>query len=155
MHGLAGNDAGRLDVDAGALRGVDRALAVDGVAERVDDAAEQFAPTGTSTMAPVRLTVWPSMMSRSAPKITTPTLSASRLRAMPLHAVLEFDRLAGLNIVEAINAGDAVANRQNLANLADLSLIAEICDLVLEDRGNFRGADITISRPLSCVCEWN
>ena len=40
-------------------------------------------PTGTSTIAPVRLMVWPSLMSRSAPKITTPTLSDSRFSAMP------------------------------------------------------------------------
>ena len=40
-------------------------------------------PTGTSTMAPVRLTVSPSLMLRSSPKITTPTLSASRFSAMP------------------------------------------------------------------------
>src|SRR5205807_4831557 len=38
---LARNDAGRLDVDALALVGLDRTLAVDGIAERVDDAAEQ------------------------------------------------------------------------------------------------------------------
>ena len=40
-------------------------------------------PTGASTMARVRLTVWPSLMSRSEPKITIPTLSLSRLSAMP------------------------------------------------------------------------
>ena len=40
-------------------------------------------PTGTSTMVPVRLTTSPSLISASEPKITTPTLSASRLRAMP------------------------------------------------------------------------
>jgi len=40
-------------------------------------------PTGTSTMAPVRFTRSPSLMSRSSPKITTPTLSLSRLSAMP------------------------------------------------------------------------
>jgi len=40
-------------------------------------------PTGTSTMAPVRLTVSPSKMSRSSPKMTTPTLSSSRFSAMP------------------------------------------------------------------------
>ena len=40
-------------------------------------------PTGTSTMAPVRLTVSPSLMLRSSPKITTPTLSFSRFNAMP------------------------------------------------------------------------
>src|SRR6202042_459227 len=38
---FARNDAGRLDVDAHALVGLDRALAVDRIAERVDDAAEQ------------------------------------------------------------------------------------------------------------------
>src|SRR5205823_12026877 len=41
VHRLARNDARRLDVDAHALVGLDRALAVDRVAERVDDAAEQ------------------------------------------------------------------------------------------------------------------
>jgi hypothetical protein len=40
-------------------------------------------PTGTSTMVSVRLTVSPSLMSRSSPKITTPTLSVSRFSAMP------------------------------------------------------------------------
>src|SRR4029078_10600771 len=39
---------------------------------------------GVSTMAPVRLTVSPSLMVLSLPKITQPTLSVSRLRAMPL-----------------------------------------------------------------------
>ena len=41
-------------------------------------------PTGTSTMVPVRLTTSPSRIVRSSPKITTPTLSLSRLSAMPL-----------------------------------------------------------------------
>mmetsp|Transcript_105040 Transcript_105040/g.302248 ORF Transcript_105040/g.302248 Transcript_105040/m.302248 type:complete len:225 (+) Transcript_105040:552-1226(+) len=41
-------------------------------------------PMGTSTMVPVHLTLSPSTMSRSSPKTTTPTLSVSRLRAMPL-----------------------------------------------------------------------
>src|SRR5271165_1770807 len=42
-----------------------------------------ISPTGTSTMAPVRETVSPSRISRSSPKITTPTLSVSRFSAMP------------------------------------------------------------------------
>ena len=41
VHRLARDDAGRLHVDAASARRVDRALAVDRVAERVDDAAEQ------------------------------------------------------------------------------------------------------------------
>jgi hypothetical protein len=41
VHRLARDDARRLDVDAAALGELDRALAVDRIAERVDDAAEQ------------------------------------------------------------------------------------------------------------------
>src|SRR6185437_10168964 len=41
VHRLAGDDARGLDVDAATLGCLDRALAVDRVAESVDDAAEQ------------------------------------------------------------------------------------------------------------------
>lgn len=41
-------------------------------------------PIGTSTMAPVLVTVSPSWIYLSFPKMTTPTLSVSRLSAMPL-----------------------------------------------------------------------
>ena len=40
-------------------------------------------PTGTETMRLVRLTVSPSRIARSSPNTTTPTLSVSRLSAMP------------------------------------------------------------------------
>src|SRR5215204_75315 len=40
-------------------------------------------PTGTSTTAPVRLTGSPSLTSCHSPKRATPTLSSSRLNAMP------------------------------------------------------------------------
>ena len=40
-------------------------------------------PTGTSTMAPVRFTMSPSLISLSFPNTTTPTLSGSRFRDIP------------------------------------------------------------------------
>ncbi len=42
-----------------------------------------FFPTGTSTIASVLLTVSPSLIVLSSPKITTPTLSLSKFKAMP------------------------------------------------------------------------
>ena len=45
---------------------------------------------------------------------------------MPLIAVGELDHLAGLDLVEAVDAGDAVADRQHLADLGDIGLAAEI-----------------------------
>ena len=68
VHRLAAGDAGRLDLHAAALGADDRALAVDGLAEGVDDPAEQgvadghvedaaggLAPSTPSSMAAARL----------------------------------------------------------------------------------------------------
>ena len=41
-------------------------------------------PTGTSTTRPVVLTVSPSLMPEASPRTTAPTVSSSRLRAMPI-----------------------------------------------------------------------
>ena len=57
-------------------------------------------------------------------------------------AVGELDHLAGLDLVEAIDAGDAVADRQNLADLGDFRLLPEILDLLLEDRGDLSGPNV-------------
>src|ERR1035437_843178 len=50
--------------------------------------------------------------------------------------------LAGLHIVEAVDAGDAVADGQDLADLGDFGFLAEVLDLLFQDGGNFCGADI-------------
>ena len=43
------------------------------------------APTGTSTTRPVVLTVSPSLIAVALPRMTAPTVSSSRLRAMPIN----------------------------------------------------------------------
>ncbi len=47
---------------------------------------------------------------------------ALEVQGHALDAAREFDHLAGLDIVEPINARNAVSDRQHLANLADLRL---------------------------------
>ena len=71
-----------------------------------------------------------------------PTLSDLEVQRHAARAVLELDHLAGLDLVEAIGAGDAVADAQHLTDFGDLGLGAEIGDLALENRRNFCGADI-------------
>ena len=53
--------------------------------------------------------------------MTMPTLSLSRLSAMPRGAVLELDHFAGLDVVETVSARDAVADGQHLADLGDFA----------------------------------
>ncbi len=142
VHRLARDDARRLHLDAHALLGDDRALAVDRVAETVDDAAEQALADG-------------DVHDRAGP-LHGRTLGDRGVRAEDhdadivglevqrhaLDAARELDHLAGLDVVEAVDAGDAVADAQHGADLGDLGLGAEAGDLVLDDLGNFSGADV-------------
>ena len=54
----------------------------------------------------------------------------------------ELHHLAGLDLIEAIDAGDSVADAQDLADIRDIGLHAEIGDLALKDVRNFSGANI-------------
>src|ERR1019366_4638172 len=142
VHGLARDDAGRLDVDAAALLGGDRALAVDRIAERVDHAAEQsLADRHVHDRAGAldRLAFLDLAVVAENHDAHIVGLEIERHAA---RAVLELDHLAGLHVVEAEDAGDAVADRQHLADLGDLGVLDEILDLILEDGGEFSGPDI-------------
>jgi len=52
--------------------------------------------------------------------------------------------------VQTVDAGNAVTDGQHLSDFGDFSLLAEILDLVLEDRGKFPRARMSI-RPASFI----
>src|SRR6202011_1324222 len=139
---FARNDAGRLDVDTLAFRRLDRPLAVDRIAERIDHAAEQaLANRGIDDGAGALdgLAFLDLAVSAEDHDADVVGLQVERHAA---GAVLELDHFPRLDVVEAVDAGNAVADGQHLSDFGNLSLLAEILDLVLEDRGNFRGADV-------------
>ena len=138
------DDAGRLDLDAAALGRLDRALAVDRIAKRVDDAAEQaladrHVDDGAGALggrafgdAGVRA------------EDDDADIIGLEVQGHALHAIGELDHLAGLDIVEAVDAGDAVADAQCGADFRDLGVRIEVRDLVANDAGDFSGADIHV-----------
>ena len=142
MNRLARDDARRLDVDAATFLGLDRTLAVDRIAESIDNAAEQFRTdrnvhdcAGTlDDVAFLDVTV--------GTEDNDADIVAFKVQRHAANATGEFDHFTGLNIVQTIDAGDTVANGQNLTDLGDLSLLAEVLDLLFQDSGNFRGADV-------------
>src|SRR5712671_3606482 len=142
VHRLARNDAGRLDVDAGALLGLDRALAVDRVAERVDHAAEQALADRHVDDRAGALDGLAFLDLAVGTEDHDADIVGLQVERHAAGAVLELDHLAGLDIVEAVDAGNAVADGQHLSDFGNLGLLAEILDLVFQDRGNFRGADV-------------
>src|SRR5262249_3409804 len=62
------------------------------------------------------------------------------------NAARKLDHLTSLNIVEAVDTRDAVADRENLADLAHFRFGTEILNLALQDGGYFGGLNVHGSR---------
>jgi hypothetical protein len=141
-HRLARDDAGCLDFNAAALRGLERALAIDWVAEAVDDTAEQFLADGNvHNRAGTLYNVAFADFAVGAEDNHT-DIVGFEVQRHALDAVGKFDHFTGLNIVEAVDTGDTVTDRQHAADFRNLRFGAEIGDLVLDDLGNFCGTDV-------------
>ena len=92
-------------------RVLDRALAVDRLAERVDDPAEQGV-ADRHRQDPARSTGRPGPRRgpRRSPRTTAPIESSSRLSARPTAPVLELEELVDRRVRKAGDVGDAVAD---------------------------------------------
>ena len=148
VHRLARNDAGRLDLDEAALGRGDRALAVDRIAEAVDHAAEQaladrHVDDGAGALDRVAFADGAVLAEDHDADIV-----ALEVERHALDAAGELDHLAGLDAVEAVDAGDAVTDREDLADLGHFGFGAEIGDLLLENGRDFGGTDIHLGNPL-------
>src|SRR5262245_31494042 len=142
MHRLARDDAGRLHVDTGALVSLDRAFAVDRIAECVDNTAkETFADRYVHDRAGA-LDGLAFLNLAVVAEDHDADVVDFEVERHATHTVLELDHLAGLHIVETVGAGNAVADGKHLADLGDLSFLAEVLDLLFQDGGNFCGADV-------------
>ena len=140
-HRLALDDARRLELERAALGGLDRALAVERVAERVDDAAEQrLADRARSARSPVRRTVSPSLTCCHSPKSADADVVLLEVEREADDAVRELEHLERDAVLEAVDARDAVADLQHRADLGEVRLDVVLLDPGLEDRGDLFGA---------------
>ena len=122
MHRLARDDAGGLDLDAAALRALDRPLAVERVAERIDDAAQEplahrHIDDGAGPLDDVAFLDIPVFAEDHDTDIV-----GLKIQRHPPDSAGEFDHLSGLDIVEPVDPGHAVADREHLADLGHICL---------------------------------
>ena len=142
MHGLAWDDARRLHIYARAALCVDRPLAIDRIAERVHYATQQFRPNRHVHDRASALDRVAFLDVAVGAKQHHADIVGLEIQRHAANAAGELDHLARLNVVEAVDASDAVPNRQDRTNLGNLGFFAEIRDLVLENGGDFRWANI-------------
>src|SRR5690606_39916579 len=120
---LTRDDAGRLHVDAAAFLGLDRALAVDRLAERVDDAAEEFLADRHIDDRLGALDALTFLDLAVGTEDHDTDIVGFEVQRHALGAVLELDEFAGLHVIEAIDAGDTVADGKHLADFGDFRLL--------------------------------
>ena len=100
-------------------------------------------PTGTSMMRPVRLTVSPSLMRGGVAEDRDADVVLLEVEHQAEEAARELDELAGHRAFEAVDARDAVADREHGAGLGDQRGASKfwICFLMIWE----------ISSALSCI----
>ena len=143
LHRLATDHARCLELERSAFGRLDRPEAVERVPERVDDAPEQAVADGHAhdLAGPAhRLAlahVLPLAEERGADVVLLEVEGDAH------DAVLELEPLEGDAVLEPVDAGDAVADLEDGADLREVGLDVELLDSILQDRGDLFGSSFT------------
>ena len=143
-HRLPIDDARRQALDRRELLGQDRALAVDRLAERVDDAAEHLfadrhrddAAGALDRIAFLDLAVLAEQHAADAVLF--------EVQRDAEHAVRELEHLARHGALAAMQARDAVAKRRDRAHFGNVDVDGEAADLLANDLGDLVGFEIHV-----------
>src|SRR5262249_11236734 len=130
LHGLSIDDARRQALDRRELLRRDRALAVDRLPERIDDAAEQLVADRhrDDPPGPLDRVAFPDFAELAQEHRADAVLF--EVQRDPVHAVGELEHLAGHRVVDAVHPGDAVADGDDAADLGDIDVDREAPYLV-------------------------
>ena len=146
---LALDDAGRLELGRAGLLGVDVALAVERVAERVDDAPQQLlADRDLEQLArPLDGVALDDVLPRAEQHDAD--VVGLEVQREARHVVRELEHLERLAVLEAVHAGDAVGHGEDGADLGQVGLaLVEALDAALEDAGDLVWLDLHVGRLL-------
>ena len=99
-------------------------------------------PTGTEMMRPVRLTMSPSLTSVRVAEEHRADAVFLEVQRDAEDAAGELDHLAGHAALDAVQAGHAVADRDDGADFGDVHVDGVSADLLAEDAGDVFGSDV-------------
>ena len=122
--------------------GLDRALAVERMPERIDDAADQRLADGHLEHAAGALDVVALLDEGVLPKKHGADVVLFEVQHQAHDVVRELEQLGGHAVAQAVDAGDAVADLEDGADLFDLDLGLIALDLSLQDGGDLFGSQL-------------
>ena len=136
VHGLPIDDAWRLELERPALRRLDRCTAVERVPEGIDDAADQRVPDRDTRNLAGAADGLPFLDELPVAEERRADVVLLEVEGDAADAVLELEQLERDGVLEAVDAGDAVADLQHSAHLCEVGLDVVLLDPLLEDRGD-------------------
>ena len=134
---LAVSDARRMELDRTRLRRLDGALAVDGAAECVDDAADHVLADRHLHDAARALDLVAFFDFRVAAEDNGADVVLLKVQDQTINIMTEIEQLAGHGLVEAMDMRDAVADFDDGSDIIDVQIDIVVLDLILDDGGDF------------------
>ena len=141
VHRLAADDAGRLDLHPAVLHVGERALAVDGVAEGVDDAAEEAVAGGHREDLAGGLHGGALADGAAVAEHHGADRLLVEVQGQAADAALELEQLVHAHAGQARHGGDAVAHLGDAPDLGGRRGGREALEVLLEGGGDVRGVD--------------
>jgi hypothetical protein len=142
LHGLAGDDAGRLELDAAPVRGLDGALAVDRLAEGVHDATGGGFADGHLHDAAGALHERALFDRARVAEKGRSDVVRLEVQHEPHEAARKLQQLARHRPLEPVDARDAVAHAEDRTGLHRERGLLVALDLLLDDLGDLFGAKL-------------
>ena len=142
LHRAAIHDARRDPLDLREAARRDGPLAVERLAERVDDAPEQLLADRHRDDASRPLDLVAFADGRRFAEQHRADAVFFEVQRDAEHAVRELEHLAGHRALDAVDAGDAVADRDHGADFRDIHVDRQAPDLVADDLRNVVSLDV-------------
>jgi hypothetical protein len=144
IDGFTGKNAGGLELGTALLLGVERTLAIDGVAEGIDDTAEKLGTDGDINNFTGTLDGLAFLDKTVRTEKHDTDLAGLEVHAHALDAGSELDKLLSLDVGHTVNTGDTITNRQDTASLSKTGLLLDTTDSLLEDRRDLSGRGLCV-----------
>ena len=153
VHRFTRDDARRFLLSQSGFLCFDRAFAVNGVAQTVNNAAQQFvtdrhAHDGVGTLDDVAFFDVPVGTEDNNTNVV-----GLKVQGHALNTTGKFNHFTGLNIVQTKHTGNTVTDGKHAANFGHFCFLTEILDLVLQDCRNFCCLDTHLSDLFHCILE--
>ena len=141
VDALALHDAGGLELHRAGLGGVERALAVDGLAQRVDHPADERIADGHAHDLSGALGLVALLDELVVPQESDTHVAFLEVEDHAADVVGKLEQLARHRVGEPVDAGDAVTDREHGARLLHGQAGVVPLDLLSDDAADFVGSD--------------